>query len=435
MPHWGANRSIARISIDSRTTQVGDTFVALQGTRDGHTFIKAALAKGASSVVFSDKRYQFHAPNIGWLQVADTTLGLGQIAKLWRAQFHLPVIGITGSCGKTTVKEMLGQILTGQGNSLITQGNLNNQLGVPLTLLQLQAKHHSAILEMGASQPGDIAYLAELAQPSIGIITHIGAAHLQGFGSLAGIAKAKAALYAALPVTGTAVINLDLPYAKAWQQQLGERFVVTFGLDPNAMVRAKAITLHPQGSQFQLILPYGQCKIQLQVAGQHNILNALAAAAGAYAANASLAQIKVGLNQFTGIAGRLQWHQVAPNITLIDDSYNANPSSVEAAIRLLAQVPGEKVLVLGEMAELADYATLAHQQMGTLAKSLGIQWLFAVGLHGSATVEAFGQQGLSYDSQPALICALQAQLKPGMTVLVKGSRSAHMEQVIDALLS
>lgn len=426
----GADAEITGVAIDTRRLRPGDLFVAIKGERvDGHDYLADAAARGAVAALVS---HQVDSP-LPQVLVHDTTLALGDLASAVRAQRNARVVGITGSNGKTTVKTLVAAILSRHGRTHVSGGNHNNEIGLPLTLLAMPADTEYAVLEMGAGKPGDIAYLAAIARPDIGLVNLIAPAHLERMGSVEGVAETKGALYQALPADGVAIINADDAFASFFGGLAGARRVIRFALDQAADVGAEILEQRLDGSRFVLDTPQGKAEVSLSLPGRHNVANALAAAAVALALEVPLATIVAGLEQADAVAGRLQRETLPQGWTLIDDSYNANPSSTAAAIATLALAPGERWLVLGDMGELGGDARALHAQVGRIALEQGIQRLFAVGPLTVAAVEAFGAGGGHYADKPALIAALQASLHEGVTCLVKGSRSAGMEQVVNAL--
>ncbi len=427
------------VSTDTRTLRGGDLFYALQGPNfDAHTMLGKAREKGAVAAVVS-RPVDDPLPQ---LVVADTRLALGRLAAAWRARFQGRLIAITGSNGKTTVKEMVAAILGCKGGVLATAGNLNNDIGVPLTLLRLRPDlHHYAVIEMGANHQGEIAYLSGLARPDVALITNAAAAHLAGFGSVDDVARAKGEIFQGLAADGVAVINSDDHYADVWQQLVAGRKVVTFGRGGDVSLLEEQGSCLAQGrfiNRFTLATPKGELHIQLPLIGCHNIVNAMAATAVAIAAGADGAEIEAGLGRMRAVKGRLQPRMSAWGQLLIDDSYNANPQSLGAAMEVLATMEGEKILVLGDMAELGEEAETLHRQAGERARELGIDQLYGCGPLSRAAVEGFGDEGHWFDSREALAAALISQLsQPGSagTVLVKGSRSAAMEAVVGRLVA
>ncbi|HJW04970.1 MAG TPA: UDP-N-acetylmuramoyl-tripeptide--D-alanyl-D-alanine ligase [Rhodanobacter sp.] len=426
----GSDVEVTGVAIDTRKLKPGDLFVAIKGERaDGHDYLTEAAARGAVAALVT-RKVDHPLPQ---LLVNSTELALGDLASAVRAQRNVRVVGITGSNGKTTVKTLVASILSRHGRTHVSAGNFNNELGLPLSLLAMPRDTEYAVFEMGAGKPGDIAYLAAIARPDIGLITLIAPAHLERMGSIEGVAETKGALYQALPADGIAIINADDAFASFFTGLAGARRVLRFGLDQPADVGADVIEQRVDGSRFVLSTPQGDAEVALPLPGRHNIANALAATAVALALEVPLATIVAGLEQVSGVAGRLRREVVAGGWTLIDDSYNANPGSMAAAIDTLLLAGGERWLVLGDMAELGPDARALHAGIGERARERGVERLFAVGPLGAATVEAFGAGGEHFDDKPALIAALQAQLHAGVTCLVKGSRSAGMEQVVAAL--
>ncbi len=426
----GADAEISGVAIDSRRVQPGELFVALGGERvDGHDYLDAAAARGAVAALVM-RRVDSALPQV---LVDDTTLALGDLASAVRAQRSARVVGITGSNGKTTVKTLTAAILSRHGRTHFNTGNYNNEIGLPLTLLALPPEAEYAVLEMGAGKPGDIAYLAAIARPDIGLVNLIAPAHLERMGSVEGVAETKGALYQALPADGVAIINADDAFASFFSGLAGARRQLRFGLEQAADVRADILEARVDGSRFVLRTPQGDAEVTLPLAGRHNVANALAAAAIALALAVPVATIVAGLQQAGAVTGRLVRTALPGGGTLLDDSYNANPGSMAAAIDTLALAGGERWLVLGDMAELGTDARALHAGIGSRARERGIERLFAVGPLGAATAAAFGADAQHFDDQPALIAALRTQLHAGVTCLVKGSRSAAMERVAAAL--
>jgi len=427
----GRDLRFTQVSTDSRAALDGALFVALRGERfDGHAFVAQARAAGAVAALVST----FVDDDLPQLKVADTFAGLQQMAALWRARFDIPVVAVTGSNGKTTTKQMLSAMFAGRGPVLATAGNLNNHIGVPLTLLKLRGEHRTAVIEMGANHAGEIALLASLAKPGIGIVTQAGDAHLEGFGSRDGVARAKGELFASLGKGGIAVINADDDYAPLWTTLAGDASIIRFGCAETADVRAMHV--EPQagaGTRFTLVTPQGRAELSLPMPGRHNVMNALGAAACGVALGLEPAQIAIGLSRSEGAGGRLSWKTTQHGARLLDDSYNANPGSLRAGLDLLAELPGRRWLVLGNMAELGDHAAQLHAEAGAAAKRLGIERLFAVGALAAESARAFGAGGEHFDDTEQLAAALAPQLDRTVTLLVKGSRSARMERVVAAL--
>ncbi len=424
------------ISIDSRTLASGSLFVALRGPNfDGHEYVAAAAAAGAAAALL-ERQLPVAVPQV---VVPDALAALCVFARHWRRSMSLPIIGVTGSNGKTTTKEIIGAILARLGACLVTQGNLNNHIGVPLTLLRLTANHRSAVIEMGANHLGEIAQLAGIAEPSIGMVTNAGAAHLEGFGTLEGVAQGKGELFQALPPGGTAVINADDSFASKWASISTAAHTLTFGLDSSADFSAAAIDQRADAagfrSEFELVTAHGRRDVSLRLAGEHNIRNALGAAAAAFAAGAALDEIAAGLADVQPVSGRLQLKAAFNGAFIVDDAYNANPSSLKAGLDATLCLPGERWLVLGDMRELGADADQLHHQVGQYAREHArIDRLLAIGTHTPHAVKAFGPGAYWYPDIETLIAALRTDLRSGVSVLIKGSRANRLERVTAALL-
>lgn len=428
----GADAAVAALSIDTRTLGAGMLFVALKGEHhDAHAFAGQARERGAVAVLVT-RELPLDLPQV---IVADTLLALGEIARAVRLRSHACVIGITGSNGKTTVKTLLAAILARHGRTHVNVGNFNNEIGLPLTLLAMPEDTEYAVLEMGAAKPGDIAYLARIAQPGVALVNNVAAAHLEHMGNLQGVAETKGAIYRALPADGVAVINADDAFADYFTVLASARRTLRFGLLRSADISA---VIDPEAnleSHFRLLTPIGSCEVALPLSGRHNVMNALAASAVAHSIGVPLATIRVGLEAARAVGGRLLRNKHASTAVVIDDSYNANPGSFAAAIATLAAEPGERVLVMGDMAELGTDAERLHADIGVLAKRSGIRRLRAVGPLSRAAVDAFGSGAEHYADQSQLIEALRDELRSGVVLLVKGSRSSAMDRVVGALLS
>ncbi|HET7931019.1 MAG TPA: UDP-N-acetylmuramoyl-tripeptide--D-alanyl-D-alanine ligase [Rhodanobacteraceae bacterium] len=426
----GADAPVRGVSTDTRTLQAGDLFVALRGdTHDGHDHVAEAEARGAAGVIVS-RRVETALPQI---VVADTLHALGDLASAVRAQRDVSVIGITGSNGKTSVKTLAAGIFVRAGATHSNPGSFNNEIGLPLTLLAMPEDTRYAVLEMGAGKPGDIAYLAAIARPRIALVNNIGPAHLERMHTLEGIAETKGAMYQALPPDGIAVINADDAFANYFAGLAGARRILKFGLDSAADVTAANVQLHADGSDFELQMPTGHASVHLPLPGRHNVANALAAAALAHAAGLGLDDIVAGLQGAEAVTGRLLRYVAPAGWVLLDDSYNANPGSALAAVATLALQSGERWLVLGDMAELGTDSMALHAGIGDAAREQGIERLYVVGAKAAEAARAFGERGEVFAGQAALIEALQRDLHPGVTLLVKGSHSSHMENVAAAL--
>ncbi|MCL4472226.1 MAG: UDP-N-acetylmuramoyl-tripeptide--D-alanyl-D-alanine ligase [Gammaproteobacteria bacterium] len=469
----GADRVFSGVTTDSRAVKAGDLFVALKGERfDGHDFVGRVKDQGAAAALVERRDPSWG--DFPLLTVADTRLALGALSGFWRRRFDIPVVGLTGSCGKTTVKEMIAAILSVQAGDeavLATRGNLNNDIGMPLTLLELRDVHRYAVIEMGMNHPGEIAYLTGIARPDVALITNARAAHLAGFPHLnplpqAGkpspqpspasgrggdreerlfqlganeksacfdlveqVARAKGEIFQGLVANGTAVINADDPHAALWLDLAASHRVIRFGLDPAAEVSG-TFRLQPSASDIEMTTPEGRFSVALPLPGEHNVCNALAAAAVAMALGLDNAAIARGLATVAAIKGRLQKKSCLHGAALIDDTYNANPGSVRAAIAVLAGLPGKKILVLGDMGELGDAARALHAEIGAAAKAAGIDRMFTLGDLSAAAAEAFGQGGRHFEYIEDLLHEVENHLAPDVTVLVKGSRFMQMERVV-----
>ena len=427
-----ADATYSTICTDTRKLACGQLFVALDGPNfRGSDFLGQATAAGAAGAV-ADVAGPQDLPTI---VVANGLVALQRAARAHRDRHAIPLVGVAGSNGKTTTKEMLAAILAQRGPTLATRGNLNNHIGVPLTLLDLQPAHRCAVIEMGANRPGDVTELTEFAKPSVGIVTNAGAEHLEGFGTIEGAAHAEGELFAALPADGVAVLNADDEFAPLWRDMTVAR-VVTFGLGAKADFTARDIRAVIENgfvTRFTLCTPSGEIAIVLHLAGLHNVLNALGAAAAAMAAGATLADVAAGLARMRPVAGRLQWRSALHGGSLIDDSYNANPSSMHAAIDVLAALDGRRWLVMGDMAELGTHAIDAHVEAGRYARLHGVERLFATGALTPHAVKAFGAGAEWFPDVAALSTAVATELSPAVRVLVKGSRMNRLERVVDAL--
>lgn len=419
------------VETDSRRVQPGQLFVALQGAHfDGHAFLTQVAEKGAVAALVHKPSAQ--ANDLPQLLVADTRIALGQLAGWWRQQCATPMIAVTGSNGKTTTKEMLAAIMaqvTGQpAQVLATAGNFNNDIGMPLTLLRLQPSHRYAVIEMGMNHLGEIDYLTRLARPNVALIINAGTAHIGELGSRENIAKAKGEIFAGLGDEGIAVINADSDFADYWRSLNVGRRMMTFAMHSAADVRGQT-----QADGLQLSYQGQHISVTLAVPGEHNQMNALAAATAALAAGASLAQVRAGLQAFAGVNGRLQRKTAANGARLIDDTYNANPDSMRAALDVLHAQAGRTLFVMGDMGELGADADAMHAEMGRYAQTLGVAKLFALGQHSLAAVKAFGADAQHFASLEDLLDAVQAEMTAEDVVLVKGSRFMQMERVVNAL--
>jgi UDP-N-acetylmuramoyl-tripeptide--D-alanyl-D-alanine ligase len=430
----GEDHAYGAVATDSRTLTPGSLFVALRGPNfDGTQFVAAAAQRGAIGALVER---EVDAP-VTQVLVSDTLRALQSLAAAWRAQFTLALVAVAGSNGKTTAKEMTAAILARMGTVMATLGNLNNHIGVPLTLMRLERSHRSAVVEMGANRVGDVAELMRIAQPTVGLITNAGAEHLEGFGDLDGVAKGEGETVSTLRADGTAVINADDAYAGYWRNVTTAKRVMTFGVhsaaDFSAEDAVQAVERGEFATRFTLRCPLGRAPVLLKAGGAHNIVNALAAAAAAAAAGASLQEIAAGLGDFRPVAGRLQLKAGLNGSWIIDDSYNANPSSVRAGLEVLRGLAGDRWLVLGDMAELGDSSHDSHAHMGTYARDCGVTRLFAHGPLSSRAVETFGAGGEWFADTDSLTRRLQAEIAAGVTLLIKGSRINRLERVVQAL--
>lgn len=431
--YTGTDVVFTSVGADSRKIVAGQLFVALKGEHfDGHDFAAAAIQQGAAAVLVS----QPVTGAVPAIVVEDTYQALGQLAAYWRRQFHMPIAGITGSSGKTTVKEMLASILRADatpGTVLATQGNLNNHIGLPLTLLKLNAQHHYAVIEMGMNHSGEIAYLTGLTQPNVALVNNAGSAHIGELGSLEAIAKAKGEIFEGLAEDGIAIINVDDDFAPLWKALIGTRNTMTFGLKNPADVSAQ-YTLLADSSTLAISTPQGVAQVQLPAPGLHNVMNALAATAAALAMGVGLPAVIAGLQNYAGVKGRLQSMQGLNKALVIDDTYNANPISMRAAIDVLKARAGKKLLVLGDMGELGDDAPQLHAEIGQYAKAAGVDALFTLGMHSAQMSQAFGAGAQHYASVETLTVDLINAMQPGSTVLVKGSRFMAMERIVKEIV-
>lgn len=427
----GEDVEINSVGIDSRSIKQGQLFVAIKGENfDGHDYVAQSLSGGAAAALVEVHK------NTTAVKVKDTRLALGDLAAYWRKKIKAPIVAITGSNGKTTVKEMLASILMVAAGSpdkvLATQGNLNNDLGMPLTLLKARPDHAYVILEMGMNHLGEISYLTNLAKPNIAIVNNAGEAHLGELGSMDAIAKAKGEIFEGLTNDGIAIINQDDVYADFWKTLSNHHRQITFGLNSNADVTA-TFQLKEMCSELRLKTQAGEVTFDLPVAGIHNVRNALAASAVATALNISLKNIAEGLAGFSGVKGRLQEKIGRSDSVVIDDTYNANPVSMKAAIDVLGARQGERVLVMGDMGELGSDAEHMHAEIGRYARQIGIEKLFAIGQLSRQAAEAFGLKAKHYDSIDVLSDDILSLMNAKTTVLVKGSRFMQMERVVEKI--
>jgi len=424
----GSDARFTAVSTDSRNIGRGELFVALRGERfDGHEFLAGAAARGAAAAMI-DRSYSGAFP-LPVVIVDDTKRALGELARRWRERFSPALIALTGSNGKTTVKEMVAAILrrhAGDASVLATSGNFNNDIGVPLTLLRLRAEHRWCAIELGMNHRGEIAYLSGLAAPTVALVNNAQREHLEFMGSVDEVAAENASVYDALPTNGIAVVNADDAHADYFRERAGKRRLVDFGLGTAAVTGG--YTLKELSSDLKLRTPDGEAPATLAIPGLHNVRNALAAAACAHAAGIGTASIAAGLSAFRPYTGRLQVKQAKDGATVIDDSYNANPDSVRAAIDVLVSCPAPTVLVLGDMGEVGPKGPEFHREIGAYARSRGVTELLALGDASTHAVAAFGKGAKHFNDVNELVPAIR-----GRTVLVKGSRFMKMERVVAAL--
>jgi len=428
----GTNARFSGVSTDSRAVGAGDLFVALKGERfDGHAYVGEAARLGAVGALTS-RHVTERGVALPQVVVADTRLGLGALAGDWRRRFAIPLVALTGSNGKTTVKEMLAAILAQHAGSrdavLATAGNLNNDIGMPLTLLALRPGHRYAVIEMGMNHEGEIDYLARIARPAVALVNNAQRAHVGILGSLEAIARAKGEIYAGLDDTGIAIVNEDDPFAPYWKGLNAGREVLTFGFASDADVTA----VNAAG-EWRFRTPAGSFAVALRAPGEHNARNALAACAAAHAVGIPPAAMRSALAAFEGVPGRLQRRRAPGGARVIDDSYNANPESMKAAIRVLAAEPGRRILVMGDMGELGIQSAAMHAEVGDFAKRSGVEVLLALGEQSRNAAHAFGEGARHFGEARELLAAARKEARDGATLLVKGSRFMHMERVADAL--
>jgi len=437
----GNDVAFSSVSIDTRALQPGQLYIAIKGKNfDGNEFIAQAEQAGAGAAIVH-AGFPCHVPHV---IVEDTHAALGKLAGAWRdkhkaSQNGQPsVVGMTGSNGKTTVKEMVAAILAVNDSVLSTKGNLNNDIGVPLTLLRLSEAHRYAVIEMGANHIGEIAYTSQYTKADAVIITNVSAAHIEGFGSLDGVAKAKGEIIETLKDDGVAVINRDDAYFDYWKNVAGQRKVVSFGLSKSADVKASHIKTTVINNEFfttfSMTTPSGIAEGSLKLAGQHNVVNALAATAACLSIGIPLNQIQQGLATLKPVTGRLQPLVSRLGNRVIDDTYNANPASLKAGLDVLTGLEGEPWLVLGAFGELGETSPEIHSELGQIIKDKGVTKLLAVGSDTSHTVKSFGQGARFFPNQDELIATLKQELTGKETILVKGSRSQRMENVVAALV-
>ena len=436
----GENVRFSGVSSDTRTLKRGELFVALKGEHfDGRDFLAQARENGAVAALVAEPESANIEARLAQgafplLIVKNTRKSLGELAAFWRDRFNIPVVGVTGSNGKTTVKEMLTSILrkaTGSPQAVLaTPGNLNNDIGVPLTLLEMRSEHRYAVIEMGMNHSGEIAYLTGLAKPDVALVNNVAPAHLEGLGSLEKAARAKGEIFEGLSANGVAVINADDEYAFLWRRLCAGKRVLDFGLNHPAAVSGRC-ELCGSGAEIAVQTGKGEMHIELRVPGLHNARNALAAATCALALDISREAISAGLAAFTGVKGRMQRKPGKNGSVLIDDTYNANPESVRAAVEVLRSEAGKKVLVLGDMGELGAQGPALHKQIAMQAKEAGVDVLYALGELSAGAARQFGKGARHFTQIDELLAELEKLLAPGVTVLVKGSRFMRMERVVE----
>ncbi|VAW91842.1 UDP-N-acetylmuramoyl-tripeptide--D-alanyl-D-alanine ligase [hydrothermal vent metagenome] len=428
------NGSVSGVNTDSRTLKRGELFVALKGENfDAHDFILSAHDRGAAAYLIDHKIEQVKPALI----VKDTKIAFGQIAQAWRNKFTYPVIAVTGSNGKTTVKEMLFSILSHQSKTLgtngvlATKGNFNNDIGVPITLNRMKSSHDGAVIEMGANHQGEISYLTQMVNPDVAIITNAAAAHLEGFGSLDGVAKAKGEIFEGLNNQGTAIINYDDTYSTYWKKLAGKNKIISFGENSNADV---SYTAHNKGNLITVTVKNKlQFELQLPLLGKHNIMNALAAVAAAVALGVDFNIIKLALESMKPVPGRLVSKKGVHGSLVIDDTYNANPASLAAAVEVMSSFSGIHHIVLGDMGELGEDAMALHKSAAQIIKQAGVKYLYTLGESSSATSDEFGQGAQHFLTHQDLVAALNKNIQPDDCVLVKGSRAMQMEKIVNAI--
>jgi UDP-N-acetylmuramoyl-tripeptide--D-alanyl-D-alanine ligase len=426
----GADGEFGPLVSDSRRMEPGALFVCLKGPHfDGHAYAEAALAAGADAIL-AERAVTVEAPRV---EVADTRAAIGGFARAWRDAHGATVVGITGSNGKTTTKNLVASVLREQAPTLATAGNLNNLIGLPLTLARLEPEHRFAVVELGISLPGEMAKLAAIARPDAAIVTNVAPAHLEGFGDVAGVAREKGALPAALAADGLAVAPADLPWLPAWRERCAVRRWLTFGFDDKADVSARALALSAAGSRFALRTPAGTTAIELALLGKHNVANALAAAALAVGLGIPLDAIARGLAGVAPAAGRMRPQRLFSGAVLIDDSYNANPASLMAAVVAARALERPLWLALGDLGELGSDAGAWHRRLGGELRAGGVARLFTTGPLAARAAAGFGAGAEAFESLDDLVEEIARELPSEAVLLIKGSRSARMERVVAAL--
>lgn len=423
---------------DTRVLQPGNLYIAIKGEQfDGHDFLDKAQAAGAIAALVS-RHIDHPLPQI---VVTDTQLAMGQLAKYWRQQFKIPFVGITGSVGKTTTRQMIGAIVSERGNTLISEGNKNNQFGVPLTLFRLGPEHKFAVIEMGADRPGDITYLADIVRPQVAVITMVAPVHLEvqagiGFGTIEGVLQEKTQIFSQLPENGTAILNADSPYYDYWHKHLAKHHQISFGMQNAADVYATDLSAHNEMQyRFTLHTPVGKQQIQLSSLGKHNVNNAVAASAAAVALGITLDEIQAGLANVPVVEQRMIRKKGLNGAIVIDDSYNANVIATKALVDMLGDYKDKKrILAFGDMRELGKISQEEHRKIGEHAKAVGIEYLLAYGPETKATVAAMGKNAEHFDSHEALIERLKPLMDEHTIVVVKGSLRMSMDKVVNAIV-
>lgn len=429
----GIDKAFRGVSTDTRKIRENELFIALKGLNfNGNDFVNEAFTKGAAGCIVGyekkkDKQSIF---------VDDTRIALGKLAYYWREEMPSKIIAITGSNGKTSLKELLASCISIKANTLSTEGNLNNDIGLPLMLLKLNSSYEFSVLEMGANRPKEIEYLVNLANPHVVVINNAAIAHIEGFNDLNGVAKAKGEILQGRVAPKYAILNYDDAYFSLWNEMAINSEVISFGLNSKAMIYAKNIQIQKEFSHFHLILPDDSIDIRLKLPGNHNIMNACAAGAVMYSLGRSSREIKEGLEKVSSVTGRLQLMDSRSGHTIINDSYNANPTSTVAAIEYLKSMSNKKIFVFGDMKELGDNSNDMHAVIGEKARNMGIDYLYAVGEMTKYTVKEFGNNGFWFTSIDELIANLRSMMRDNknMSILVKGSRSMRMERVVSQIV-
>jgi len=426
----GNDVEFSDVSTDTRSLKKGDLYIALKGDSfDGHDYIERAQKAGAiAAIVHEDV-----VTDLPVVKVDDTRKALGGLAAAWRQSFGGKVVAITGSNGKTTVKEMVSAIAARQGEVLATRGNFNNDIGLPLTLLRMEHEDF-AVIEMGANHPGEISNLTHITKPDVALINNAGPAHLEGFGSLKGVAQAKGEIYQGLSNDGVVVLNKDDGFATYWTELSGGKRIVSFSMkDKSASVYGEW-QQNDNGGTLSVITGDENFVINLKVYGLHNAMNALAAIAVAKALDMNSSFIVKALDEFVAVKGRLNFHKVGNNLTLIDDTYNANPASLDAGIKVLAELPGQHWLVLGDMGELGDDERRVHFDAGMKARTSGVTRLLTIGEASRHAADAFGENAQSFKTKDELVSFIKDHQSEELGILVKGSRFMHMEQIVESII-